>query len=100
MRANERRPFTSGTPSRIDRPAAPLSVAARFAYVGRAPPRVCVSSTPCSAGIRPVRSVARLGEHMHEFTNARVNVRPVRFSSASFGVRSASQPGRSGQCIG
>jgi hypothetical protein len=100
IRPNARMPTAGGTPSRADRPAPARKLARRLPGVGRAPPWVWVRRTPCSAGMRPVRSVARLGEHMHELTNAWVNVRPVRASSVSFGVSSESHARSVGQCIG
>ncbi len=56
-----------------------------------------VKRTPCCAGIRPVKSVARAGEHMHEEVKARSKVRPCRFSAVVAGMLAASQP--TGKCI-
>ena len=47
-----------------------------------------------------MNSVARLGEHIAVLQKAFVKVSPVRASSASFGISSASQPGPRGQWRG
>ncbi len=47
-----------------------------------------------------MNSVERLGEHIAVLQKPRLNVSPVRASSAQFGIRASAQPGSSGQCIG
>ena len=61
---------------------------------------VSVSSTPCSAGKRPVNSVERLGEHIAVLQNPFVKLSPVRASSAQLGISASTHPGSSGQCRG
>ena len=84
-------------PENVDeRPA----TAAAFRGSGRRSARVWVSVTPCCAGYCPVRSVARLGEHIDVLQNARPKLRPVCARRRSLGMRSSSQPGSSGQWHG
>jgi hypothetical protein len=61
---------------------------------------VSVSSTPCSAGKRPVNSVERLGEHIAVLQKPFVKLSPVRASSAQLGISASTHPGSSGQCRG
>ena len=58
----------------VDRVAA---TAGRLRGSGRRSACVCVSVTPCWAGYRPVRSVARLGEHIDVLQNALGKTRPL-----------------------
>jgi hypothetical protein len=99
-RANAFAVFTRGTdPDWMFFAKVPIAAGA-LRGSGRAPASVCVRVTPCWVGNRPVKSDARLGEHMHDEQVASVKVRPVRAISWSAGVSARSQPGSSGQCMG